>query len=72
MASDSEYEGKVRKATLMLMLETRSPELEAELRSEVLLERAGFGASEIAELLGKQSGAVRMTLSRARKGGKNG
>jgi|1186.fasta_scaffold43281_4 DNA-directed RNA polymerase specialized sigma24 family protein len=72
MSGDTEYETKVRKATLMLLLEGRGPERETELRSEVLLERAGFGPTEIAELLGKQAGAVRTTLSRARKGEKGG
>lgn len=36
-------------------------------RTEVLLARVGLSAAQIGAILGKQPGAVRMTLSRARK-----
>lgn len=67
MDDENAYGAKIRKATLLLLLEARTPENEEECRSEILLDRAGFASNEIAELLGKQPGAVRMTLSRARK-----
>jgi DNA-directed RNA polymerase specialized sigma24 family protein len=57
------------KAILALMVDEREarPASDRERRTEVLLASAGLGASEIAELTGKQPGAVRMALSRARR-----
>jgi DNA-directed RNA polymerase specialized sigma24 family protein len=65
---DLTYLEKLARATVMLMIERRGTEHEESLRSELLLARAGFGAAEIADLLGKQTGAVRMAIKRARTG----
>ena len=60
------YQDKLARATLILLLEQRGSEQEQQQRSELLLAQAGFNAGEIADLLGKQPGAVRMALKRAR------
>lgn len=57
---------KVTKAMLLLQLRAIS-EPEEQPKLEVVLSRAGFAAPEIAVLLGKDAGAVRKTLERARK-----
>lgn len=38
-------------------------------KTELILDAAGLDSSEIAALIGKQPGSVRMALSRARKAG---
>jgi DNA-directed RNA polymerase specialized sigma24 family protein len=70
MAADNDdlaYLRKVGAATVLLLLEQRTPENEAGMRAELLLANAGFSVGEIAELVGKQPGAIRMAMSRARK-----
>lgn len=68
MASDEGTEVLMR-AIITLMVDAREarPAEEREARTEVLLARAGLGASAIAELTGKQPAAVRMAISRARR-----
>ena len=62
----------VRYARALLLLQLKQVEMSAEvgkgpaIRAEVLLADAGFGAREIAELLGKNYAAVAKALSRAR------
>lgn len=68
MADAASYDQKVAKANMLLMLEQRSKEQRDEARDEVLLSRAGFDIAEIAEILGKNAPAVRMAISRAKKG----
>ena len=70
MADERTFAEKTSVATMLLMLESRTPEQRAAERDELLLVRAGFTSAEIAELLGKQSAAVRMAVSRARRGAK--
>ena len=65
---DLTYSEKLARATVMLMIERRGAEQEENLRSELLLARAGFGAGDIADLLGKRPGAVRMAIKRAQTG----
>jgi DNA-directed RNA polymerase specialized sigma24 family protein len=56
-------------AIVALLVDARtSTDREVDLKSEVLLAGVGLSAAEIAPLVGKQPNAVRMTLSRARKG----
>lgn len=58
---------KYTKALVLLQLQSLN---ESEpTKPEVLLSRVGFNAREIAELLGKNSGAVAKALQRAGKGG---
>ena len=60
---------KLLTAIVALLVDARADtDREAQLKSEVLLAGAGLSAAEIAPLVGKQTSAVRMTLSRARKG----
>jgi DNA-directed RNA polymerase specialized sigma24 family protein len=66
MADERSYNEKIATASLLVTLETRTEEQREALRDEELLDRAGFDAGEIANLLGKNAPAVRMTLSRAR------
>jgi DNA-directed RNA polymerase specialized sigma24 family protein len=80
---ESEENTKLLKALLALAVDEREqrakldPTLQA---TELLLNQAGLESPEIAGLMGKQPGAVRMTLSRARarqsgkgsQGGKKG
>lgn len=62
----------IRYARALLLLQLKQLEISAEagmgptIRAEVLLADAGFGAREIADLLGKNYGAVAKALSRAR------
>jgi len=62
----------VRYARALLLLQLKQVETSAQagkgpvVRAEVLLADAGFGAREIADLLGKNYAAVAKTLSRAR------
>lgn len=58
------------KSILALMIDQREtrPGPDPARRTELLLADAGLAPSEIAELTGKQASAVRMTLSRARRG----
>jgi DNA-directed RNA polymerase specialized sigma24 family protein len=65
-SEDLTYSEKLARAMVMLMIERRGTEQEESLRSELLLTRAGFSAGDIADLLGKQPGAVRMAIKRAR------
>lgn len=56
-------------AVVALLVDARTDtDREERVKSEVLLAFAGLTAPEIAQLMGKQPSAVRMTLSRARKG----
>lgn len=68
MADAGSYADKVAKANMLLMLERRSDEQRSEIRDEILLSRAGFEIAEIAEIVGKNAPAVRMAISRAKKG----
>ena len=62
----------VRYARALLLLQLKQVEMSAQagkgpvIRAEVLLADAGFGAREIADLLGKNYAAVAKALSRAR------
>ena len=59
------------KAVVALLVDARTDtDREARLKSETLLAGVGLSAPEIAGIMGKQASAVRMTLSRARKGTK--
>jgi DNA-directed RNA polymerase specialized sigma24 family protein len=71
--SQEEHEAEVR-TLLLAMAALLADDREARVasdstaeRTEVLLARAGLSAGQIGEILGKQAGAVRMALSRARK-----
>jgi DNA-directed RNA polymerase specialized sigma24 family protein len=59
---------KYTKALLLLQLQGLSKTDDPE-KPELLLARAGLSAREIAELLGKKSGAVAKAIQRAGKGG---
>ena len=62
----------IRYARALLLLQLKQVEMSAQsgkgptIRAEVLLADAGFGAREIADLLGKNYAAVAKALSRAR------
>jgi len=62
----------VRYARALLLLQLKQVEMAAQagngpaVRAEVLLADAGFGAREIADLLGKNYAAVAKAVSRAR------
>lgn len=62
----------IRYARALLLLELKQLEIAAQagkgptIRPELLLADAGFGGKEIADILGKNYGAVAKTLSRAR------
>lgn len=71
MADERSFAEKTAVATMLLLLEQRAPEQQAAERDELFLLRVGFTQSEIAELLGKQHGAVRMAISRAKRGSKS-
>jgi DNA-directed RNA polymerase specialized sigma24 family protein len=58
---------RLSKAQLLVALEMVRPEDERTDR-QVVLRRAGFNAREIADMLGKQHGAVRKYLLRTGKG----
>lgn len=64
----------VRYARALLLLQLRQFEAAAQagavapMRAEVILADAGFGAREIADLLGKNYAAVSKAISRARAG----
>jgi DNA-directed RNA polymerase specialized sigma24 family protein len=64
----------VRYARALLLLQLKQIEMSAQagkgpaVRAELLLADAGFGAREIADLLGKNYAAVAKALSRARAG----
>lgn len=65
---DSESTDQLLRAILALLIderESRGIEPPTQ-RTEVLLANAGLGATEIAQLTGKQPAAIRMALSRAR------
>lgn len=71
MQEDEKRAGQERllAAIVALLVDARtSTDREVDLKSEVLLAGVGLSAAEIAPLVGKQPNAVRMTLSRARKG----
>jgi DNA-directed RNA polymerase specialized sigma24 family protein len=57
---------KYTKALVLLQLQTLGRPDEP-VKPEILLSRAGLNAREIAELLGKNSGAVAKTIQRAGK-----
>jgi DNA-directed RNA polymerase specialized sigma24 family protein len=58
---------KYAKALVLLQLQALGrPDEPA--KPEIVLNRAGFSAREIAELLGKNAGAVAKTIQRAGKG----
>jgi DNA-directed RNA polymerase specialized sigma24 family protein len=59
---------KYTKALLLLQLQGLS-KTDDPVKPELLLARAGLNAREIAELLGKNSGAVAKTIQRAGQGG---
>jgi DNA-directed RNA polymerase specialized sigma24 family protein len=73
MAEDTNTESpKLLRALLALAVDEREQRLTADSgarKTELILDAAGLDSSEIAALIGKQAGSVRMTLSRARKGG---
>lgn len=58
---------KYTKAMLLLRLQGLS-KAEDPIKPEILLARAGLNAREIAQLLGKNSGAVAKAIQRAGKG----
>jgi DNA-directed RNA polymerase specialized sigma24 family protein len=58
---------KYTKALLLLQLQGLS-KTDDPVKPELLLARAGLNAREIAELLGKNSGAVAKAIQRAGKG----
>lgn len=76
---ESDETNKLLKALIVLAIDDREqrakndPSLK---QTEVLLNQAGLDSPDIANLMGKQAAAVRMTLSRARarsgKGTKGG
>lgn len=72
MAGDTNAETtKLLRALLALAVDEREQRLTADSgarKTELILDAAGLDSSEIASLIGKQAGSVRMTLSRARKG----
>lgn len=72
--ADSELtlDQKLLSAIVALLVEQRERAADTPdaVKSEVLLAGAGLTAGEIATLLGKQPAAVRMALSRARRGSK--
>lgn len=70
MPAERTFADKTAVATMLLLLEQRTPEQQAAERDELFLLRAGFTQSEIAQLLGKQPAAVRMAISRAKRGTK--
>jgi DNA-directed RNA polymerase specialized sigma24 family protein len=62
---------KFLRALLALAVDDRERRLASDpsaRKTELILDNAGLDSSEIAALVGKQAGSVRMTLSRARKG----
>jgi DNA-directed RNA polymerase specialized sigma24 family protein len=59
---------KYTKALLLLQLQGLS-KTDDPVKPELLLARAGLNAREIAELLGKNSGAVAKAIQRAGQGG---
>lgn len=73
MAEDTNAETtKLLRALLSLAVDEREQGLTTNpgaRKTELILDAAGLDSSEIAVLIGKQAGSVRMTLSRARKGG---
>ncbi len=65
-------EARLLAAIVCLLVDARAgTEREAVLKSELLLSNAGLSAAEIAMLLDRQPNAVRMAISRARRGGAN-
>lgn len=68
MADERSFAEKVSMANMLLMLEQRTPDQQIKERDELLLQRAGFTSAEIADLLNKQPAAVRMAISRAKRG----
>lgn len=68
MPAESE-DTELLRAIVALMIDAREARLgqDQETRTEVLLANAGLPVSEIASLMGKQSGAVRMAISRAKR-----
>lgn len=68
MGDDTSFGEKAQVALMLLMLEQRTDDQQSAERDELLLQRAGFSTPEIAELLRKQPAAVRMAISRARRG----
>ncbi len=65
MASERNEMLPYLKALVLLLLESL-PEKEDRKRAEVLLQRAGLGIKEIAEMLGKTYAATAKTISRGR------
>lgn len=59
------------KGLMLLQLQAQT-EGAAFSKPELLLERAGFSAREIAEFLGKNEGAVAKTIQRAKAGMRGG
>ena len=59
---------KYTKALLLLQVQGLN-KTDEPIKPEVLMARAGLSAREIAELLGKNSGAVAKAIQRAGKGG---
>lgn len=56
---------KSSRALVLLQLQALAPEAER-VKSEVLLSRAGYGAREAAELLGKSQAAVAKAMQRGK------
>jgi DNA-directed RNA polymerase specialized sigma24 family protein len=54
------------KALLLVQMQAQLPSEQRE-KPEVLMSRAGFGAKEIAELLGKSQAAIAKSIQRAGK-----
>jgi DNA-directed RNA polymerase specialized sigma24 family protein len=68
-AKDATSHDNLLLAIVALLVDARADtEREAQLKSEVLLAGVGLSPVEIAQVVRKQPSAVRMTLSRARKG----
>lgn len=68
--SETDDTAVLLKALLAVAVDLRERTLGTEpgaRKTEVVLATAGLAPAEIARLLGKTSGSVRMTLSRARK-----
>ena len=63
--SSSEEVVKHLRAIMLLQLRETLPDVDV--KSEVLLSKAGFTHGEIAELLGKSPAAVAKTIQRARQ-----
>lgn len=70
--ADNDEAVKLLRALLAVLVDVRERTMASEpggRKTEVVLESAGLGPSDIASLLGKNPATVRKTLSRARQSG---